>query len=139
MTPTYTFLANWAECDAATTDVTFELKGYSYRDTGLDLADERAGRSQTAGAAALAKKDGEIVVAQGQAAVAGLTPEQQQDATDAVELLRAQRKQIVKRNRTAVGTARFLADVDAVQVQAQVDALTAVLAGIVAHRATLSA
>ena len=139
MTPDYSLLTTWAECDAATADVTFELKGFSVRDASLDLSDERASRSQASGATALAKKDAEILVAQGQAAVPGLSPAQQQDAADALELLQAQRKQIVKRNRPAVGTARFLATVDATQVQAQVDTLTAVLAGIAAQRATLSA
>ena len=139
MNPDYSFLTTWAECDAATVDVSFELKTFSYRDTGLDLAGERASRGQASGAAALAKKDGEILVAQGQAAVAGLTAQQQQDADDAVELLQAQRKRIVKANRVSAGTARFLATVDAAQVQGQVDILTAALAGIVARRATLTA
>lgn len=40
----------------------------------------------------------------------GLTPQQQQDA---VELLQAQRKRIMKNNRTSAGTDRFLGTVDA--------------------------
>ncbi|SDY58086.1 hypothetical protein [Hymenobacter psychrophilus] len=139
MNPDYTLLTNWAECDAATADVNFELKTYSYRDTGLDLADERADRSQASGAAALAKKDGEILTAQGQAALPSLTPQQQQDALDVVELLQSERKKIMRGNRTSAGTARFLKTVDAAQVQAQVDVLTAVLAGIATQRATLPA
>ncbi|MGY3089823.1 hypothetical protein ACVWYF_002871 [Hymenobacter sp. UYAg731] len=139
MNPDYSFLTSWAECDAAKDDVTFELKTFSYRDTGLEITDERASRSQTSGVAALAKKDGEILVAQGQAAVAGLTPLQQQDAEDAVELLQAQRKKIAKANRVSTGTDRFLATVDAAQVQGQVDVLTAALAGIATRRAQLSA
>ncbi|MBT9392347.1 hypothetical protein KLP40_04155 [Hymenobacter sp. NST-14] len=139
MNPDYALLTTRAECDAATADVTFELKTFSHRDAGLDIADERASRSQASGAAALAKKDAEILVAQGQAAVPGLTPEQQQDANDALELLQAQRKKIMKSNRTSAGTARFLSTVDAAQVQGQVEVLTAVLAGIAAHRATLPA
>ncbi len=103
MNPDYTQLTTWAECDAATTDVTFELKTFSYRDAGLDIADERATRSQVSGVAALAKKDSDILVAQGQAAVAGLTAQQQQDALDAVELLQAQRKKIIKDNRVSAG------------------------------------
>ncbi|MFD2787302.1 hypothetical protein [Hymenobacter rubripertinctus] len=139
MNPDYALLTTRAECDAATADVTFELKTFSYRDTGLDIADERASRSQISGAAALAKKDGEILIAQGQAALAGLSAEQQQDANDALELLQAQRKKIMKGNRTSAGTDRFLSTVDAAQVQSQVDVLTAVLSGIAAHRATLPA
>ena len=139
MNPDYSLLTTWAECDAATADVNFELKTYSYRDTGLDLADARADRSQASGAAALAKKDGEILTAQGQAALPGLTPQQQQDALDNVELLQAQRKKIMRGNRTSAGTDRFLKTVDAAQVQGQVDVLTAALAGIAAQRATLSA
>lgn len=86
MNPDYTLLTTQAECAAAAADVAYELKTYSYRDTGLDLADDRAGRSQ---AAALAKKDAEITVAQSQTTTAGLTPEQRQDALDTLELLQA--------------------------------------------------
>lgn len=138
-TPDYQLLTTWAQCDAATADVTFELKTFSVRDANLALSDDRAGRSQSAGAAALAKKDADILSAQNMLARPGIT--QQQDEADALELLVAQRKQLVKRNRTTVGTAPFLADVDAVQVQGQgqVDVLTAVLTGIAAHRATLTA
>ena len=138
MNPDYSFLTTWAECDAAKADVEFELKTFNYRDTGLEITDERASRSKTAGAAALAKKDGEILTAQGMAAVAGLTPQQQQDANDKVELLQAQRKQIMKANRVSAGTARFLGTVDAAQVQGQVDVLTAALAGIATRRAQLT-
>ncbi|NVO29610.1 hypothetical protein [Hymenobacter lapidiphilus] len=77
------------------------------------MAGERATRSQTSGSSALAKKDGETLTAQGQAAVPGLTPQQQQDALDAVELLQVQRKRIMKNNRTSAGTDRFLGTVDA--------------------------
>ena len=138
MNPDYSFLTNWAECDAATVDVTFELKTFSYRDTGLEITDERASRSQASGVAALAKKDGEILIAQGQAAVVGLSPLELQDANDKVELLQAQRKQIMKANRVSAGTARFLGTVDAAQIDGQVAVLTTVLAGIAAHRDTLS-
>ncbi|MDB5270570.1 MAG: hypothetical protein JWP58_3610 [Hymenobacter sp.] len=139
MNPDYSFLTTWAECDAAKADVEFELKTFSYRDTGLDLAGERATRSKTAGAAALAKKDVEILVAQGQAAVAGLSAQQQEDADDAVELLQAQRKKIAKSNRVSAGTDRFLATVDAAQVQGQVDVLTDALKGIADRRTDLLA
>ena len=55
-----------------------------------------------------------------------------------MELLQAQRKQIMKDNRTSAGTARFLGTVDAAQVQGQADVLTAVLAGIATRRAVLT-
>jgi hypothetical protein len=139
MSPDYSLLTTWAECDAAKADVEFELETFSYRDSGLDLADKRATRSQTAGAAAIAKKDKEILIAQGQTAVAGLTPEQKQDAEDEVELLQAQRKKLMRANRSSVGTDRFLATVDAAQVQGQVDVLTTTLAGIATRRSQLTA
>ena len=139
MNPDYLQLTTWAQCDAATADVTFELKTFNYRDTGLDLAGERASRSQAAGQATLAKKDAEIIIAQGQAAVPGLTPQQQLDAADALELLVAQRKKIMRDNRVSIGTDRFLGTVDAAQVQGQVDVLTTTLAGIATRRAALTA
>ena len=138
MNPDYSFLTNWAECDAAAADVAFELKTYTHRDVGLEITDERASRSQADGVAALAKKDHDILIAQGEAAVAGLTPQQKQDADDNVELLQAQRKKIMKANRVSVGTDRFLGTVDAAQVDAQVETLTKVLEGIAARRANLT-
>lgn len=51
--------------------------------------------------------------------------------------MQAQRKKIMRDKRATAGTGRFLRSVNA--VQAQVDALTATLAGIAARRATLSA
>ncbi|UOQ52294.1 hypothetical protein [Hymenobacter cellulosivorans] len=139
MNPDYSLLTTWAQCDAATADVTFELKTFTHADSGLDLADDRAARSQASAAAALAKKDKEIAAAERDAAAPGLTPEEQEDADDALDLLRLQRKKIVKNNRANVGTERFLGSVDAGQVQTQVDYLNTVLAGIAAHRDTLSA
>ena len=139
MNPDYSLLTTWAECDAAKADVDFELKTFTHRDVGLEITDERSTRSHVAGVAALAKKDSAIVIAQGEAAVVGLTPLQKQDALDAVELLQSQRKKIVKDNRVTAGTDRFLGTVDATQVQGQVDVLTAVLAGIATQRAKLTA
>lgn len=132
-------LTTHAQCDAAKSEVAFELKTYSVRDQNLELAGNRADRSQGAAAAALAKKDGEIVSVQNQLTATGLTADQQQDLRDELELLQAQRKQLVKRNRQNAGTEVFLAAVDAVQVDAQVAVLTAVLAAIDTHRATLTA
>ncbi|WP_046244934.1 hypothetical protein [Hymenobacter terrenus] len=139
LTLDFTSLDTWAKCDKATEEVTFERKSFTVRDASIDLADERADRSQASGIAALAKKDGEILSTQNLLATAGLTPEARQDTADELELLQAQRKQIVKRNRQTSGTASFLADVDAGQVESQVAVLTAVLDGIATQRATLSA
>ncbi|PJJ61005.1 hypothetical protein [Hymenobacter chitinivorans] len=139
MEPDYSFLTTQAECDDATAEVTFELKTFTHIDSGLDLADDRADRSKASGAAALAKKDAEILRAQGEVNAAGLTNLQRQDAIDALELLQAQRKKILKNNRVSAGTNRFLGSVNGVQTQAQVTVLTGVLAGIAGHRATLSA
>ena len=131
-------LDTWAKCDAATTEVTFRRKTYSVRDANIDLADDRSTRSLMSGTEALAKKDGEILSAQGRLAATGLTVQAHQDIADELELLQAQRKQVVKHNRQSSGTAVFLTDVDAGQVAGQVAVLTAVLASIVTQRATLS-
>ncbi|GAB2941702.1 hypothetical protein GCM10027048_02670 [Hymenobacter coalescens] len=139
MTPDYSLLTTQAECDAALEDVNFELETYTVRDSTLGLAGKRATRSQQAGAETLARKDAEILRARGEAAIAGLSAQEQQDADDKVELLQAQRKKIMRDNRASAGTDRFLAVLDAVQVQGQVDILTAARDGITAHRATLTA
>ena len=135
----FDLLTTRAMCDEATGELAFETKTFTTRDANIELADERADRSQNSAAAALTRKDGEIQSVQSQLTATGLAPEMQQDLTDKLELLQAQRKQLVKRGRQTAGVGRFLAAVNAVQVDGQVEVLQAILAAIAAHRATLSA
>lgn len=135
----YTLLTNRAECDAATADLDFELLTYTTRDANLDLADLRADRSQATSTGQLALLDGKITAAESLLAATGIAPALLEATTDDLALLRAQRTKLAKRNRLSTGTTRFLASVDAQQVTDQVATLTTAKAGVVAHRATLSA
>ena len=137
--PDYNLLTTQAECDAATTEVDFELKTYTTRDANLDLADDRDERSKTSTAAQLAKVDGEIAALDYRMAQPGLSPAEAGDLADEREAFVVQRKKLLKRNRQAAGTVRFLADIDVDQVAAQVALLTQAKAGIATRRAQLPA
>ncbi|TYZ09315.1 hypothetical protein FY528_11260 [Hymenobacter lutimineralis] len=135
----YTTLSDRAQCDAATAEVDFELRSFSVRDSNLDLADERAERTQTSTAAQLARVEAKIASNDILLATAGIDEETRETATDERAALLVQRTRLQKRARQAQGVSRFLADVDVEQIAKQVEVLTAVKAGIATHRATLPA
>jgi hypothetical protein len=135
----YTTLTTWAQCDDATKEIDFALLTFSARDINADVADERDGRTQADVAARLSKVNGEISSLDYRLAEPGLDAKALGDLTDEREDLVVQRKKLVKRNDQVTGTAQFMADVKGEQIDVQVTLLTTVKAGIVAHRATLSA
>ena len=137
--PDYSFLLTPADCDEAEKEVTFELETFTARDYNYGVADKRAGRSQEAGTATLAKKDAEIAEAQYRAAAPGLAGQAKQDADDTVELLLSQRKKILRDNRADTGAGRFKISVDAVQAESQVALLTTIRDGIQNRRRELGA
>ena len=133
----YSLLTSRAECDAATTELDFELKTFSARDLNLDVADDRGERAQASGTAQLAALDGKISAAQSLLAAPGIAPDLHDATTDDLALLQAQRTKLAKRTRQQAGVARFLAAVDAQQVADQVATLTAAKAGVATRRAAL--
>ena len=133
----YSLLTSRAECDAATTELDFELKTFSARDLNLDVADDRGERAQASGTAQLAALDGKIAAAQSLLAATGIAPDLHDATTDDLALLQAQRTKLAKRTRQQAGVARFLAAVDAQQVADQVATLTAAKAGVATRRAAL--
>ncbi len=135
----FTPLTLRAQCDEAKDDLEFLFKTYNVRDQNLDLADERTSRSLTDVLAAIARKDSAIVKAQGDAGNMALSAQERQDASDDVELLQAERKQLLRRTRTTTGAPVFVANVSAAQVETQATVLAAILAALAAHRATLTA
>lgn len=135
----FSFLTTFAECDAATAEIDFELKTFTVRDVVIDLADDRADRAKSSTTSRLAKVNGKIASADAVLASAGIDDDTREEATDERAALLVQRTALTKRNRLSTGTARFMVDVDAEQVDTQVATLTGIKAGIAAHRPTLSA
>ena len=135
----YATLTDRAMCDAALAEVNFELKTFATRDANLELADDRADRSQTSTAAQLAKVNAKIATQDILLATPGLDAETLETAGDERAALLVQQKRLTKRGQQSSGVSRFLADVDAQQIADQVATLTAVRDGITAHRATLPA
>lgn len=135
----YSSLTDRAMCDAATAEIEFELKTYTTRVAQGELTDTRSVRTATSTSAQLVRVNALISTQDILLATPGLDAETLQDATDERAALLVRRTALAKRNRLASGLDRFLADVDAEQVAAQVAMLTTVKEGIAAHRATLSA
>lgn len=135
----YSSLKTREECDLAKAEVEFERRTFANRDEDADIADVRAGRTQASATSQLAKVEARIASANAVLAAPGIDAELQETTTDELAALQVQRTRLVKRQRQSTGLARFLAAVDAEQVAAQVAALTAIIAGIDAHRATLPA
>lgn len=136
-TPDYSLLTTESDCDEAEKAVVLELKTFTHRDDGFELADDRMSASQEARTAALAKKDKEIANAQNDAAQPGLSAQEQEDRDDIVTLLQSQRKKILRDGRASTGHARFKVSVDAVQAESQVALLTTIRDGIQNRRREL--
>ncbi|GAA4028976.1 hypothetical protein GCM10022409_11360 [Hymenobacter glaciei] len=135
----YSSLTDRAMCDAATAEIEFELKTYTTRVAQGELTDTRSERTATSTTAQLAKVNAQIGTQDILLATPGLDAETLQAATDERAALLVRRTALTKRNRLASGLDRFLADVDAEQVTAQVATLTAVKEGIATRRAALPA
>ncbi|WP_400193185.1 hypothetical protein [Hymenobacter sp. B81] len=137
MPPKYSALTDHGLCDKATAEIDFVLLTHSARDVNSDLADQRTERSQTSTARQLAEVDGKIARVDKLLEMPDLDPQILEDYTDERAALLVQRKKLVKRARQAAGLNEFMADVEDEQTAANVALLTAIKAGIAAHRATL--
>jgi len=135
----YSILTDRAQCDAATIEVDFELRVFTARDLNLDLADERADRSKSSTTAQLAKVNSQIASADAVLATAGIDEETREASTDERAALLVLRTRLQKRARQALGTNRFLDNVDTEQIAIQVALLTTVKAGIAQRRTELPA
>ena len=133
----FSSLTDRAACDAATAELEFELKTFTARDVVGEVADERASRTQSSTASQLAKVNAQIASKDILLATPGLDAELLETTTDERAALLVRRTALTRRNRLASGLARFLADVDAEQVNSQIATLTAAKDGVATHRATL--
>ncbi len=125
--------------DEAIGKVTFRRKTFAVREANLDLADDRAGIRQVGAAAALAQQDGDIAGKQAELTAVGLSTDKRQLLTEELTLLQAQRPAIARRVAALNGLDRFLDSLDLGAADAMEAVLTAVLAALTAHRATLPA
>ena len=125
--------------DEAIQKVTFRRKTYTVREANLDLAGDRADISQEGAAAALARQDGSIAGKQAELTATGLSADKRQLLTEELTLLQAQRPAIARRVAALNGLDRFLDSLDLGVADAMEAVLTAVLAALTAHRATLPA
>ncbi|HLK98167.1 MAG TPA: hypothetical protein VK364_10395 [Hymenobacter sp.] len=135
----YSILIDRAQCDAATAEIDFELRVFTARDYNLDLADERANRSKSSITSQLAKVNSQIASADAVLATAGIDEETRETTTDERAALLVLRTRLQKRARQALGTNRFLDNVDTEQIAIQVALLTTVKAGIAQRRTELPA
>ena len=135
----YAKLKTRADCDEATTKVSLERKTYAAHDLTLEVAGDRAGVTATDAAARLLKVESEIAQKTQYLTNVGLTSSEIETATDRIAALEVQRTALRKRGRVSSGVGAFLQSVDADQYDANLAVLDTVLAGIAAHRATLSA
>lgn len=135
----YSSLTDRAICDAAIAELEFELKTYTARDLVSEVTDARANRTQSSTAAQLAKVNSQIAQKDLLLATPGLDPDTFETTTDERAALLVRRTALTKRNRLASGLDRFLANVDAEQVNSQIATLTTAKDGVAARRATLPA
>lgn len=132
-------LTTFALCDAATRKLTFRVKTLTTRDAVLDLADDRAALSQEEVADQLLKVNGKIAEATFKLTQPGLDAAATEVLTDELDAHRIHRRRLERRATQVAGLDDFFTDVDAEEVAVRVAKLQEVLAGIAAHRATLSA
>ena len=135
----FTPLDTWAKVDEVVADVTYDNDEAGFQVAAGQRTDRRAARSQSQGAKALAKKNADLLSAQNQAAVPGLTAQEKQDADEKVEALVSQRKTILRNNRVNNGPEAVLADIDAAPAAGERAFYVALLAALATHRATLTA
>lgn len=135
----FTDLTTRADCDKATDEVTYRLETFTTRDANNALAEKRTARSQAQEADTLARLDADISKVQGVLAATSPDDRDHQDAADDLIILQARRRKLARPDAETPGYLRFMADVTAGQGDGQIAFLQAVLNGIAAHRATLSA
>ncbi|UYZ63951.1 hypothetical protein [Hymenobacter weizhouensis] len=131
-------LTTRAECDEALVDLQAELDGYEQRTSNLEFSDRQAQRTQADVAGQLAGVEAEIAAHTAILAQTNLTPALRRQSEGKLRRANDRRDNLNDRGSARSGAARFLADVDAEQVAAQVTVLTNAISQVTAHRATLA-
>ncbi len=134
-----TTLTTRAECDEALASLQLELAAYQHRTSNQAYADEQAGRQAGTTAARLAKATADVAHYTAEAARPGLTPTELRSAKNALITATAQRDRLGLASAAQTGSAAYLSDIDADQVNAQVVVLTGAIAQATARKAALPA
>ncbi|SHK95624.1 hypothetical protein [Hymenobacter psychrotolerans] len=132
-------LKDRAQCLEAKASLEAELDGYQNRDQNLAYQDRREGRAGASATSRLATATDRVKYLTDQLARPDLAAADRRRYED--QLLTANYQKARLQNRTADtgGAAAFLADVDADQIDAQVDLLSGAIAAVQAHHDTLPA
>lgn len=132
-------LTTRAECDEVLDDLNAELDGYQQRTSNLGFAGRQADRTQADVSGQLAGVNAEIAAYTAILAAPDLTPTLRRQSESKLRKANDRKDNLGDRGSARSATARFLANVDAEQVTAQVAVLTNAKNQVTAHRATLPA
>lgn len=128
-----------AQCLAAKDALEAELDTYSNRDTNLDFRDRQAERSETSVASRLATATSQLAYATQELARPDLSEVDAKRYKTQQMKARHQKERLESQAEEEGGTAAFLADVNADQVDGQVTVLTAAIAATQTRHDALSA
>ena len=132
-------LTTRAECDEVLDDLAAELDGYQQRTSSLEYADRRTTRSQAETTAQLAGINAEIAAHTAILASPDITASLRKQSETKLRRANDRRDNLTDTGSARSGSARFLAEVDAEQVTAQVAVLTNAQSQVTTHKATLPA
>jgi hypothetical protein len=128
-----------AQCLAAKESLEAELDTYSNRNDNLDFRDRQAGRSETSVASRLATATSQLAYATQELARPDLSDVDRKRYKTQQMTARHQKERLESQAEEEGGTAAFLADVDADQVDGQVAILTAAITATQTRHDVLSA
>ncbi|TGE24661.1 hypothetical protein E5K00_05465 [Hymenobacter aquaticus] len=132
-------LTNPAECDEVLDDLTAELASYQNRDTNQDYADTRSEQVKAKIKALLTGVEAEITAFTTILATVGLPDDVRKYNESKLRKANFRRANLLEQGSARSNAARFLAAVDAEQIDAQVAVLTNAITKVTERRAQLSA
>ncbi|GAA4374900.1 hypothetical protein [Hymenobacter koreensis] len=132
-------LKDRAQCLEAKASLEAEIDGYQNRDQNLAYQDRREDRAGASAASRLATATDRVNYLTEQLARPDLAAADRQRYDDQLLTANYQKARLTNRTANSGGTAAFLADVDADQVDAQVALLTGAIAAVQARHDALPA
>ena len=132
-------LKSRTQCLQAKASLEAELDGYQNRDQNEDFRDRQAGRASATASSRLATYTDRVKYLTEQLARPDLAAADRARYDDELLTATYQKARLTKRSVDTDGTATFLADVDADQLDAQVALLRGAIAAVQAHQDALPA
>ena len=130
-------LTTKAECDEALDSLAAELDTFQHRSGNMSYAATQAGRTSADVAAQLAGVNAEITAYTAILATPGLTTALRKTNESKLRRANDRKDNLTERGEARTGSAAFLANVDAEQLDAQVGTLTKAQVAVTNHKATL--